>query len=211
MIKKYLKFIRRPKNKINMFGKKYKTVESLKLKGYKIRKATFYKLKKRRIKYKRHFLRQVRRRFLKSMNMRKIRRNLMDIYIKFNRFYGMSNKIKYFIFKKRQQNIITAKRCQLILKKKNLYNYAQRVMYLFKTLHRLKKGTNNKNYIYKYFKKLYNKQSKKFGKSYIATYFKHIYKKKIKFSIFKYCKNKIPTQGGRTNILTILRRLLMFR
>jgi hypothetical protein len=200
MIKKYLKFIQQSKNKANMFGKKRK-----------IRKATFYRLKNRRIKYKRQFLRQMRRRFLKSMNMRKIRISLANIYKKFNRFYGISNKIKYFIFRKRQQNAIIATQCQRVLKKKNLYNYTKRALNLFKAVHKLKKGANNGNYIYKYFKKLYKEPGKKVGKSYIATYFKHIYKKKIKYSIFKYCKNKIPTLGGRINVLTTLRRLLMFR
>lgn len=207
MIKKYLKFIRRPQNSINMIGKKRRIVESLKLKGYKIRKTTFYRLKKRQKKYKQYFLWRIRRRFLKSISMKKIRRNLANRYKKFNRFYGLSNKIKYFIFKKHQQQSITAKQCQLVLKKKNLHNYAKRSMYLFKTLWKFKKIEKNKNYIYKYFKKLYNK----LGKNYIATYFKHIYIKKIKFNIFKYCKNKIPTQGGRNNIRTILRRLLIFR
>lgn len=56
MIKKYLKFIRRPQNSINMIGKKRRIVESLKLKGYKIRKTTFYRLKKRQKKYKQYFL-----------------------------------------------------------------------------------------------------------------------------------------------------------
>jgi hypothetical protein len=211
MVKKYLKFIRRPKNKINMLGKKRRLIESFKLKGYKIRKTTFYRFKKRQKKYKRYFLRRIHHRFLKSMNMRKIRKSLVDIYHKFNKFCGMSNKIKYFIFKKQQQNAITAQQCQVILRRKNLHNYAKRTMYLFKTVYKLKKEKNNKNYIYKYFKKLYRKYNKKVSKNYIATYFKHIYKKKIKFSIFKYCKNKIPTQGGTTNMLTTLRRLLIFR
>jgi ribosomal protein S7 len=211
VIKNYLKFIQRPKNKVNLVGKRRRIVESLKAKGYKIRKATFYRLQKRRKKYKQNFLRKIRLRFLKSMNMRKIKKNLTSIYIKFNRFYGLSNRMKHFIFKKHRQNAMLGKRYQFVLKKRNLYNYAKRSVYLFKMIHKLKKEENNKNYIYKYFKKLYKKQDKKFGKSYIVTYFKHIYKKKIKFNIFKYCKDKIPTQGRRINILTTLRRLLIFR
>jgi hypothetical protein len=212
MIKRYIKPSQKLGNKVIIIGKKnLKKKKLLKLGKYKVNKTMFYQLNKKKMKHKRHYFMQVRRRFLKGMNIRKIRITLTNRYVKYDKFRGMSKKIKYFIFKKRHKNIIAAKNLQSKLKKNLVINYYKRVMYLFKIIYKLNKRGNNKNYIYKYFKRLHNMGGKNLDQNYIYKYFKNIYRKSIQYIISKYCKNKIISQSGTISISTTLRNLLLLQ
>jgi hypothetical protein len=154
----------------------------------------------------------MRRRLRRQNELNKVMAVLLDnTYIKYNKHNSILDKVKHFISAKSKENFTKLKRRQKLFAHKRLYMYAQRALFIFRILHKFKSHDIQKNYIYKYFNEISKKPFSRKYKTYIATYLKYIYRKTLKFNISKYCKSQIFKHGVTINILTTLRKLLLFK